>query len=215
MKQERLLLALKGVRMALYQQYRTVLLFGCPGSGKGTMGKVLGSLLFHYHLASGDIFRAMDPHSTLGMECRKYFEKGLLVPDDLTVSLWKDHVLKLIEKGIFNPDTDTLILDGIPRTFAQAKRLQESLDVRAIFHLVAYNEQVMIQRLLKRGIKEGRADDASEAVIRKRMEVYKKETYETLRAYDDHYLFNINAEQPPASVLSDIVGVLKSLHQRD
>ncbi|MGH7143722.1 MAG: adenylate kinase family protein [Planctomycetota bacterium] len=200
--------------MASDRQYRTVLLFGCPGSGKGTMGKVLGSLLFHYHLASGDIFRAMDPNSKLGAECRKYFDRGLLVPDDLTVSLWRSHVEQLIAQGTFNPDTDTLILDGIPRTFAQAKRLDDSLDVRAIFHLVAYNEQTMIQRLLKRGIKEGRADDASEEVIRRRMEVYKKETFETLKAYDDHYIFNINAEQPPASVLSDIVGVLKSLHQR-
>lgn len=201
--------------MTAYHKYRTVLLFGCPGSGKGTMGQVLGSLLFHYHLSSGDIFRGMDPNSKLGAECRKYFERGLLVPDDLTVSVWKEHVEKLIAQGSFNPDTDTLILDGIPRTFAQAKRLADKIDVRAIFHLVAYNEHTMIQRLLKRGIKEGRADDASEEVIRKRMEVYKKETFETLKAYDDHYLFNINAEQPPASVLSDIVGVLKSLHHSD
>ena len=179
------------------------------------MGKVLGSLLFHYHLASGDIFRAMDPNSKLGAECHKYHDRGLLVPDDLTVMIWKDHMEKLIAAGTFNPDTDTLILDGIPRTFAQAKRLADSLDVRGVFHLVVYNEPTVIKRLLKRGIKYGRADDLTEEVILRRMEVYKKETAETLKAYDDHYVFNINAEQPPASVLSDIMGVLKSLHQRD
>ena len=75
--------------MAENQRYRAILLFGYPGSGKGTQGEVLGRMPNLLHLAMGDIFRALDRQSDIGQEFLSYSNKGLLVPDELTVRVWK------------------------------------------------------------------------------------------------------------------------------
>ena len=68
--------------------YRTVLLFGPPGSGKGTQGKILGAMPAFFHCACGDVFRSLDPKSEMGVEFANYSKAGSLVPDELTVKLW-------------------------------------------------------------------------------------------------------------------------------
>ncbi len=197
--------------MANNSRYSAVLLFGYPGSGKGTQGVVLGQMPNLLHLAMGDIFRALDKASDMGQEFLSYSTKGLLVPDDFTVRLWHSHVEALRRKAQYNPTYHVLLLDGIPRTPAQVELLKPIIDVRKIVHLVIEDEDALVARLSGRAKKSGRPDDADPKVIRKRIAVYKAETSPVLAAYDNSLIANVNADQHPLAVLRDIADVLSNV----
>ena len=192
-------------------KYAAVLLFGYPGCGKGTQGQVLGGMPNLSHQAMGDIFRALDKQSELGQEFLSYSTKGLLVPDDFTVRLFRQHIENLAAQGQFQPKAHMLLMDGIPRTPAQVDLLTEFVDVRKIVHLAMENDQALIARLSNRARSSGRPDDADENVIRKRIEVYRAETSPVLEKYDRKLIANINADQHQLGVLADICGVLKNV----
>ena len=192
-------------------RYSAVLLFGYPGSGKGTQGAVLGGMPNLIHLAMGDIFRALDKQSPIGQEFLSYSTKGLLVPDELTVRVWSQHVQGLRQSGDFNPDYHTLLLDGIPRTPSQVELMKDLIDVRRILHLVIENDEALIARLSGRAKNSNRPDDADPEVIRKRITVYREETSPVLAAYDGTLLANVNADQHPLAVLRDIADVLRAV----
>lgn len=97
-------------------KFRTILLFGAPGSGKGTQGKILGTIPGFYHLACGDLFRNLRIDSPLGRVFIDYSSKGQLVPDEPTIELWQQHINAQTQLGRFHPDRDTLVLDGILAT---------------------------------------------------------------------------------------------------
>ena len=197
--------------MADNQRYPAILLFGYPGSGKGTQGVVLGNMPNLLHLAMGDIFRSLDKASDMGKEFLSYSTKGLLVPDEFTVRLWRQHVEGLQAKGGYDPGYHMLLLDGIPRTPPQVELMKPLIDVRQIVHLVIENEDALIARLSGRAKKSGRPDDADARVIRKRIAVYKEETSPVLGAYDSSLVVNVNADQHPLAVLRDTADVLSKV----
>jgi len=188
------------------KKFKTILFLGAPGSGKGTQGKMLGNLLGFVHVASGDLFRALDKNSELGKIFVEYSSKGLLVPDDFTVRLWEDHMRRMVAAKKINPDTDTLVLDGIPRNVAQAKMLDPHIDVQKIIVLrVEHGLEEIVERMRLRAIKEGRQDDANEATIRNRFVVYEKETKPVLAHYPANVICEVNALQGgPVPVAHDI-----------
>src|SRR5512137_1721223 len=96
------------------------LILGAPGSGKGTQGKVLGAIPRFFHCACGDVFRSLDTRTPLGQRFVEYSSKGELVPDELTVELWKAQIDRVADAGNYKPDLDILVLDGIPRNVHQA-----------------------------------------------------------------------------------------------
>lgn len=192
-------------------KYRTLVLFGAPGSGKGTQGKVLGAIPNFLHFSSGDAFRALDPNSELGKTFKDYSTRGLLVPDELTIRLCVDHIKKLVETGKFNPETDTLILDGIPRSVGQAKALAETVDVKAVLNLNCSNYEDLVQRMKKRALKEGRKDDADENVIRERFSTYDNQTKPLLEFYGVRKVKTIDALQSPINVLKDVTKIIAKL----
>src|ERR1043165_1142272 len=153
-------------------RYQTILLFGAPGAGKGTQGKILGSIPGFFHLSCGEVFRTLDTTSELGKTFMQYSSRGELVPDDLTVQMWQQNMAAQTVLSRFKPHHDLLVLDGIPRNVNQAKLLEQHLDVLLIVHLICSDKEKMIQRLRRRALKENRADDAREEVIRKRWDVY-------------------------------------------
>ena len=108
---------------------RTILLFGSPGAGKGTQGKILGKIPNYLHVSSGDLFRNLRVQNPIGQTFLNYASKGQLVPDEPTIKLWHDDIENRIHNGTFNPETDTLLLDGIPRNAAQAELLDDTLDL--------------------------------------------------------------------------------------
>ena len=111
-------------------KYKTFILFGAPGSGKGTQGKTLGSIPRFFHCPCGDVFRSIDTRTEVGKAFLEYSSKGQLVPDEITVELWKEAIDAAVEAHKFKPDIDTLVLDGIPRNVSQAKIMEDMIDVR-------------------------------------------------------------------------------------
>jgi len=194
--------------MVSNQRYAAILMFGCPGSGKGTQGVVLGQFPNLVHLAMGDIFRALDKQSNIGKEFLSYSTKGALVPDELTIRVFRHHLDGLAAAKTIRPDYHTLILDGIPRTPAQVQLLSELIDVKKIIHLLMDDRDALLTRLALRAKKSNRPDDADRTVIENRIDVYERETYPVLETYPKKLINNVNADQPPLAVLRDIAECL-------
>lgn len=189
-------------------RYKTILLFGPPGVGKGTQGRILSNIPGLRHVASGDIFRSLDRETELGRKFVEYSSRGELVPDDLTIALWQDYMRGLIAKKAFGPAADLLLLDGIPRSIPQAEAMDGHIEVLRIIHLRCANLDAMIQRMKRRARMEGRHDDADEKVIRRRFEVYEQETAPVLSHYPRELIAEIDALGTPAEVLLRILNVV-------
>ena len=192
-------------------RYITYLIMGPPGGGKGTQGKALGSVPRFFHCACGDVFRSLDTRTPLGQKFIEYSSKGLLVPDDLTVELWRTSIEHQVVAGEFKPDIDALILDGIPRNEHQASLMDRLIDVKKVFQLQCAKREELVRRLRKRALKDNRLDDASEAVINMRLDLYEKETKPVLDHYADRVVL-IDALQPPVKVLHDIIEMIWNSH---
>lgn len=185
--------------------YKAVLLFGAPGVGKGTQGRVLGAIPGFYHLSCGDVFRALDIGSAEGKEVYRYSSRGELVPDDLTIRIWAKSLQGQIAVSNFKPREDLLILDGIPRSVRQAELLRDHVDVLGLVYLVCSNEEAMIHRIRRRAIKENRADDANEQIIRRRFEIYHRESAPVLDCYPAELIHKVDAIGSPAEVLRAVL----------
>jgi len=190
------------------QKYPSILLIGPPGVGKGTQGKMLGSIPGFFHLATGDMFRSLDKESEIGLEFTRYSSQGLLVPDFLTVRLWRQHVEQLIARELYDPASDILLLDGIPRSKPQAESMCEHINPVMIIHLVCEDVDEMVRRMQKRATEQGRPDDADESVIRKRFEVYADQTAPVLACYDSERITDIDALGTQAEVLLRILSAV-------
>lgn len=189
-------------------RYKSILLFGAPGSGKGTQGSIIGKIPGFFHSSTGDIFRSLDLRSEMGRTFWEYSSKGQLVPDELTVRLWRQHITGLEWTNQYHPETEVLVLDGIPRNVEQAKLLSKDIDVIKVIYLRCADLNKMIERLRRRALKENRFDDANETTIRRRLEVYEKETHPVLSYYPPEMIVRIDALQSQIAVLSEVVKVL-------
>jgi adenylate kinase len=193
--------------------YKSLLLFGAPGSGKGTQGKIIGTIPGFYHCACGDVFRSVDVRSPLGKAFLDYSSKGELVPDDVSIGLWSAHIETTVRTGRFKPDIDFLVLDGIPRNVSQAKMLISQIDVRCVFHLTCSDRSKIYDRLKRRALKDNRLDDINDEVIARRLKTYDEETKPVLDFYGPKLITHVNADQWPYQVLRDIlVGIEHERH---
>jgi adenylate kinase len=192
-------------------KYCAILLFGAPGSGKGTQGKILGTIPNFFHCACGDVFRSLSVHTAIGRTFLRYSSRGRLVPDKPTIALWRQFIDGITKAGHFNPEKDTLVLDGIPRNVQQAKMLGDTLDVRAIIYLDCPNLDKLIERLQRRALRENRLDDASLEVIKDRLRTYERETKPVLKFYGNPLVHRVDSTQAPPAVLYDILGCIRNL----
>src|ERR1041385_5497923 len=190
-------------------KYTTYLLCGAPGSGKGTQGRALGSIPRFFHCACGDVFRTIDTRTRIGRAFLEYSSRGELVPDDITVELWKARIEAAVDAHQFKPDIDVLVLDGIPRNAGQAEILDELIDVKKVFHLSCPNREALFARLKKRALKDNRLDDANEEVIKRRLATYEAESKPVLDHYKDRVQV-VDATEPPARVLFHILGTVSN-----
>src|SRR5438270_5736969 len=164
-----------------------LILFGPPGSGKGTQSEKIVEKFGLIHLSTGNLLRQEIAEKTpLGLEAKNIIEKGQFVPDEVVNGM----IDSSIEK---HPDAKGFLFDGFPRTTAQAKALDNLLAVKktSIHKVIALDviEEELVTRLLKRGETSGRSDDVNESVIRRRYAVYKKETEPVAEYYKDHDKF--------------------------
>ena len=189
-------------------KYRTILLFGAPGAGKGTQGKILGTIPNFFHFACGDAFRNLTIENELGRTFIDYSSKGQLVPDEYTIRLWRNSIEGSKQTGRFNPERDTLVLDGIPRSPRQAEMLSEAIDVRAVFNMTCPDMTKLVERLQRRALRENRLDDANLEIIRERLGTYERETKPVLDYYGSNLVHAIDSTQSPVNVLREILNVV-------
>jgi adenylate kinase len=194
-------------------RYKTILLFGAPGSGKGTQGKILGTIPGFFHSASGDIFRSLDLQSEMGRVFWEYAGKGKLVPDDVTIRVWKQFIMGMTMINQFHPESEILVLDGIPRNVEQARLLEDTLDVLKIIHLRCADLNKMVERLRRRALRENRFDDASDEVIHRRLAIYNNDTMPILDYYPQDIVVNVEATLSQIRVLSELVKTLVPLKE--
>lgn len=158
-----------------------LILFGPPGSGKGTQSEKIVEKFGLIHLSTGNLLRQEIADKTaLGLEAKNFIDKGQLVPDEVVIAM----ISSCIEK---HHEAKGFLFDGFPRTVAQAEALDKLLVLKktSISKVIALEvvEEELIKRLVKRGETSGRSDDTNEEVIRKRFAVYKDET----EPVADHY----------------------------
>lgn len=158
-----------------------VILFGPPGSGKGTQSEKLVEKYGLVHLSTGDLLRKERQLKTpLGIEAQQFVDKGQLVPDEVVIGM----ISSALDQ---NTKARGFLFDGFPRTVAQAEALDRLLELKkSEINLVLFlevNEDELIKRLVHRGKTSGRTDDADENVQRKRQEVYKNETLPVANHY--------------------------------
>jgi adenylate kinase len=151
-----------------------IILFGPPGSGKGTQSEKLIHQYGFKHLSTGDLLRSEIANQTaLGLEAKKVMDKGELVPDEV--------VIGMISSSIdANPDAKGFLFDGFPRTSAQAEALDKLLSLKnapiAVMLALEVSEEELITRLMKRGETSGRSDDTNIETIKARIAEYHKKT---------------------------------------
>ena len=194
--------------------YRTYLLFGAPGSGKGTQGKALGMVPRFFYCACGDVFRSIDTRTKVGQAFIYYSSRGELVPDEISIELWKESISSHVETHRFKPELDALLLDGIPRNLKQAELMGSLIEVDKVFHLSCPDRSTLVERLKKRALKDNRLDDANEAIIHKRLETYEIETKPVLGCYGSALIHKIDATRSPARVLWEILGLITGQGER-
>ncbi len=151
-----------------------IILFGPPGSGKGTQSEKLIDKYGLVHLSTGDLLRKERQLKTpLGIEAQQFVDKGQLVPDEVVIGM----ISSALDD---NAEARGFLFDGFPRTVAQAEALDKLLELKkssiALVLFLDVNEEELIKRLVNRGKTSGRTDDADENIQRKRQDVYKNET---------------------------------------
>lgn len=159
-----------------------LILFGPPGSGKGTQALNLVEKYQLLHISTGDLLRSeIKSQTPLGLEAKKYIDKGELVPDEVVIGM----ISSLLDQNANK--VKGFIFDGFPRTKAQAEALDKLLDFKntAISQVLALevSESEVVSRILNRGLTSGRSDDNDQEIIRNRFNVYLNET----TAVAEHY----------------------------
>jgi adenylate kinase len=184
-----------------------IILFGPPGSGKGTQAAFLIEKYHLIHISTGDLFRyEMGNDTPLGREAKSYIAKGELVPDSVTIGMLRNKVEA-------HPDAKGFIFDGFPRTIPQAVALDQLLAEKnaAVSGLIALevDDAEIVQRILLRGQQSGRPDDSNESIIRFRLEVYKNETAPVFDYYaqknKSHNVNGVGSIDEITARLSDVI----------
>lgn len=159
-----------------------IVLFGPPGSGKGTQAQNLIEKFNLKQISTGDLFRFNIKNNTdLGILAKSYIDEGELVPDEVTIDMLREEVKKPTE-------TKGFIFDGFPRTVQQTEALEKIVaeelhsDISLCLSLVV-EDKLLIERLLNRGKSSGRTDDSTESIIRTRIQEYYKKTAEVAELY--------------------------------
>lgn len=157
-----------------------ILILGAPGSGKGTQGQILAERLGLPKITTGDLLRAaMKAQTPLGLEAKKYYDAGKLVPDSVVAGMIKDELARPEAK-------DGAILDGFPRTAAQAELVDRTLAERGqrLNHILLLDvtEEELVRRMRNRAQVEGRSDDTPEAIAT-RLQVYQRDTAPLIAHY--------------------------------
>ena len=186
-----------------------IIIFGKPGSGKGTQASLIKDNYNIVHISTGDVFRKNTSQGTdLGKVAVQFMSKGELVPDEITISMLKEEIKSFMPCNGF-------IFDGFPRTIIQAESLDDllksmELNIDMVVALDVENNK-LIERLLNRGKTSGRSDDKSEEKINKRLEEYDNKTKPLIDFYKNQKKFiSINGVGDLDDVTSRLISIIDS-----
>ena len=187
-----------------------IVIFGKPGSGKGTQANFLKEKYNLYHISTGDLFRKNISNQTnLGIEAKSYLDNGDLVPDIITIKMLENEVLS-------NKEANGYIFDGFPRTLNQAKSLDDflssiNLKINATMALDV-NEDELITRLLDRGKNTNRSDDQDIEKIKNRFNEYNTKTSKLINFYSKQdKFFSVDGKGSVNDITSRLFGLVDSL----
>ena len=177
---------------------------GPPGAGKGTQAKILSDQYNLVHLSTGDILRnEIDNQTTIGLDAKNYMDQGLLVPDEVLLSMMANTLSNLKGSGI--------ILDGFPRTIPQAEGLDaifKKLDLTIDMVINIYvDKEILINRLIKRAEDSGRSDDTKEVIVN-RQNVYLELTAPLLEFYKNEVI-NVDGDGTIEEVTQRVLAAIK------
>ena len=185
-----------------------IILFGPPGSGKGTQAEKLIEKYNLVHISTGDLLRKeLAEESPLGLEAKTFMDAGRLVPDEVVIGM----ISKKIDE---NENAGGFIFDGFPRTIAQAEALDKLMDAKdfsiTCVLSLQVSEQELVKRLLNRGKTSGRSDDQDEATIRSRFDEYKKKTAPVAEYFDRQNKLNeIEGEGTIDEIFESLVNAIE------
>jgi adenylate kinase len=154
--------------------------------------------------------RIADPIARVFLD---YSSRGQLVPDEPTIEFWHHSIERTIQQGVFRPDQDWLVLDGMPRNPRQAEIINDLLDVKAVFYFDIPDRAEVVRRIQRRALRENRLDDINLEVITRRLDAYESETAPVLAFYGSELVHKIDSLQPPVKVLHDIVTIVIGMHE--
>ena len=192
---------------------KNIIIFGAPGSGKGTYSDEIVKKFGMSHISTGDVLRSEIKNDTeLGQIAKSYIDKGQLIPDELMID-----ILAKVYDSI--KDNRGVIFDGFPRTIAQAEALKKMLSLRnhtmGIMIELVVDEEILMNRLLNRAIEQGRADD-NESTIRNRFKVYHEQTAPLSQWFQNEgirHIFKWNEHPSKEQMLEAIFDTINSENQ--
>ena len=181
---------------------------GPPGAGKGTQAKILSDQYNLVHLSTGDILRnEIDNQTTIGLDAKNYMDQGLLVPDEVLLSMMENTLTNLKRSGI--------ILDGFPRTIPQAEGLDaifKKLDLTIDMVINIYvDKEILINRLIKRAEDSGRSDDTKEVIVN-RQNVYLELTAPLLEFYKNEVI-NVDGDGTIEEVTKRVLAAIEHVNE--
>jgi adenylate kinase len=191
-----------------------LILFGPPGSGKGTQSEKLIAKYHLKHLSTGDLLRSEISNKTpLGLEAKMFMDKGNLVPDEVVIGMIGDALDN-------NPGAEGFLFDGFPRTAKQAEELDRLLTIKNtcidVMLALDVSEEELVKRLLKRGETSGRTDDSNEQVIRARIIEYHKKTAAVADYYQqENKVVMVKGEGTVEEIFSRLSGEIERLMKVD
>ena len=190
---------------------KNIILFGPPGSGKGTQAELLKNKIQLNHISTGDVFRNnIKNYTPLGKLAAKYMDNGQLVPDKVTIDLLSSELEKY-------PQSKGFIFDGFPRTIDQAHAFDELFETKNLSLTMVLSLEVsedeLVSRLLNRGISSGRQDDQNKDVILNRIKVYNQQT-SILKSYYINKIkksfYTIDGERDVSLIFKDIHSIVSN-----
>ncbi len=194
--------------------YPAVILVGPPGVGKGTQGRMLAQIPGIFHISSGDMFRELDVNSRGGQIFQEYAGIGKLVPDHITIKIWQDYMAAKVREQVYCPESDLLVLDGIPRNITQAGLIAPHIRLFKVVYMVCEDREVMFKRIRGRAQKENRIDDSEEVVVRYRWDVYKQQTEPLIDHYSQELIRIIDADSIASDVLQQILSTIVPIQKQ-
>lgn len=188
-----------------------LILFGPPGSGKGTQAERLEEAYNLVHISTGVLFRSeMDEGTELGIKANEYMSRGELVPDEVTIGMLKNKMLS-------HADAEGFIFDGFPRTAPQAEALDQLLkemgqQIDALIMLDVPEDEI-VKRIVLRGKDSNRPDDSDPEIVRKRFQVYQNKTAPIYDYYNEKGIaFKINGMGSIDDIFQNLCDTIDSLH---